>query len=1396
MTIYDSNNQAVLTVEVSDESYAYNEIMGDKRLHLEFELPTFVEIPVGSHVTFHFETYYLLKPESLKLVHRRNWEYVVEFEGLQEVLKTLVYQNPDNYKVEFPVTGKASDHLTLLKRCINAKDSRTWDVTADSSLTLDKCINYSFNNCKEALQAIADAFETEWEVKLDNGSPKICVGKVEYYRNAALSMSYGKNNGLRSGIERKNYNDEIPLTAVYVKGDDRNIGYYVDSSNQTQRYDNSTLHLPKSATGGYDGTKFSWETGYVSTGAMSFAVSTDGYSVRDTGASGRNEGILDCTDIYPKYEGRVTKVVAVDVSKHFYDFYDNNPNCPNFKLLATDSGETMTVIFQSGMLAGREFDVNPLGPTTDGMHYEIKPVEQDEMKMPGGTFVPSAGTGNNDGDKYIIFHSKLPYQYINDATNHAGAEWDMLKTAVKYLYEARNPRYSITGELDPLWSSTQWGTIGSKIKCGGYISFTDPSFQATPFLIRIQSVKHFVNKLHKPVITLANTPTKGSVASQIRSIERDNFGNELQINDSRQFTKRTFASAKATMDALAEYFADYSDFIKPVGIQTMQMIAGDERLQLEFSQDGTDFDPLVDAPVYWNAGLVCGSNTTTYVRNRNIDDNCELITTISGEHTYYKWRVGSTTLTTDASNNALVDNKQYYLYLRVTKNNNASTGQWKLYPVGESTSVLDFFDGTNYNFLIGILNMLEDETRQFVPIYGFTEITPGGITTDMIKSSSGNSWLNLLNGTFSWSNGYSTSSSSYKGMYWDGENFKIQGDVNITSGSGLNHFSEYSNLTDSIDSKASTSDLLSLQSTLETQIDGKIDTYYDTNNPASAWTSAEERAKHVGDLWFKQGNNNVVCRYQYLPSSSSYDWVSVQDSDIPKALATANSKKRVFYSTTANPTPDGPYDANDLWIRNGILYVCISGRTTSGYSAEDWQQGLYFDVDDRLQVQREWERIHGDNNTNGSATMNGSYLLTKKYLRGVPEPAKLVYKVSNSDKILTYNNNALVYNITGSSALDTAYGNLKGYLNDHDLYNEDTTWDSGSDELTALFLAYYKEEKTFELSNISDFEYLKAAMPDGASTDIGKGVVLSSLIAVRDASGSVKAGMDGSGSFGDIILWSGSDNASSIRNANWRVLNNGTQMNGTQGGAMIQLRPSESSINISDSTGTPAIVIDGLTHSIDELFPSATIDPVTLSTLNASGRQDEDGAYAEEITATQSNILTEYSGVLEFPDITLTASVTGNGSVTHTSTYITLSVDGNVVATAESGSQATTSVITGVKYYLAAGTHTITLSASFEGQCTDWVSFYATASYSTSSADIVTQQKKTHLCANGFILGASSTNYFISEVETVNDSSVLNFLARSGNAGIGVSNGQVKWWDSSTSTWKQIYSDGGILKIQ
>ena len=1198
-------------------------------------------------------------------------------------------------------------------------------------------------------------------------------------------MSYGKGNGFRTGIERKNYNDEIPLTAVYVKGDDRNIGQYVGANNQTQTYDGKTLHLPKSATGGYDGSHFSWEQGYSSTGALSFAVSADGYSVRDTGASGRNEGILDCTDIYPKYEGTVTKVDTVDASKNLYDFYDSAANCPNFANLATS--ETMTVIFQSGMLAGREFDVNCKGSTTDGIHFEIVPVEQDTLPMPGGTFVPAAG------DKYIIFHCKLPYQYINDATNHAGAEWDMLKTAVKYLYEARNPRYSITGELDGNWSSSHWSTIREKIKCGGYLSFIDPSFQATPFLIRIQSVKHFVNKPYKPVITLANTPTKASVASQIRSIERDNFGNELQINDSRQFTKRTFASAKATMDALAEYFADYSDFIKPVGIQTMQMIAGDERLQLQFS-DFSSFSSFKQAPVVWSSGLVCG---TGYVRNVNIGDDREIITTISGGHGYHAWVINSNTLTTDAlTHTALVDNKQYYLYLRapkaISQTASQNYAQWELYPVGEDDSVLEFYDGTNYNFLVGILNMMEDETRQFVPIYGFTEITPGGITTDMIRSSQGNSWLNLLRGTFSWSNGYSPSSSSFKGMSWDGENFKIQGDVNITSGSGLNHFSEYSNLTDSISSKASTSDLHSLQSTLETQIDGKIDTYYDANDPSSAWTSAEDKAKHVGDLWFKKGDNNTVYRYQYL-GSSSYGWISVRDGDIPKALATANSKKRVFYSTTANPTPLGPYDANDLWIRNGILYVCIRGNAElNGYSAEDWQQGLYFDVNDKAEVKREWQKIHGEPNVTGSPSDKGSYITTKNIVEGAGYGAEENVVLTYDGYVLTYGSNntdILRYKASGTAAFDAAYNALKTYLTTYNLYDNQEEWASGydPDEMTRLLTAYYTAQTEFlanaQFSVVSDLEYLKAALPQGASTDIAGGIVLSTILGVRDENNHVTAGMNGN--VGDLnpMLWAGSSNASTINNAKWRVYRDGRMV-------------------LCDSSGGNFTVIDGNTYTLSDVFGADASKALTGGSATGSEPLvDGGGPFVVTISNNvQTNLDTDKDGTFAFPSITLSGRVERSDPgqrVTVNSAQITLKVDGQEVSSLSNSSVQVGSnfsdTITGVQMYLPAGTHTISVEGVFYGEHygddpTFTTNFTAGVTYG-GSGTLIVNQKKAHLCSNGFILGKSNVDYMQATV----DSNGMNFVARSGNAGVKVYNGALKLL--LNGSWYTASEDGGYLKL-
>lgn len=133
------------------------------------------------------------------------------------------------------------------------------------------------------------------------------------------------------------------------------------------------------------------------------------------------------------------------------------------------------------------------------------------------------------------------------------------------------------------------------------------------------------------------------------------------------------------------------------------------------------------------------------------------------------------------------------------------------------------------------------------------------------------------------------------------------------------------------------------QESVQKQIDGKIDTYYfdyapsNSNLPASEWTTASVRQKHVGDLFFWKSKGFT---YRYMKVDTSFQWVRVKDADIESAMQeaakaqdTADAKRRVFTST---PTP--PYDVGDLWTQGstGDLMRCQTSRQTGYYRSSDW----------------------------------------------------------------------------------------------------------------------------------------------------------------------------------------------------------------------------------------------------------------------------------------------------------------------------------------------------------------------------------------------------------------------------------------------------------------------------
>lgn len=138
--------------------------------------------------------------------------------------------------------------------------------------------------------------------------------------------------------------------------------------------------------------------------------------------------------------------------------------------------------------------------------------------------------------------------------------------------------------------------------------------------------------------------------------------------------------------------------------------------------------------------------------------------------------------------------------------------------------------------------------------------------------------------------------------------------------------------------------------TMTEQIDGKIETWFQTSDPASNWTTGAEKAKHVGDMWYNSSTKLLKCyrkTFRFVNGSASvvYVWHTIEDKKAidaydaaSKAQDTADGKRRVF---VAQPYP--PYDVGDLWVDGQELRRCITARSSGSWNTNDWVVAVYYD---------------------------------------------------------------------------------------------------------------------------------------------------------------------------------------------------------------------------------------------------------------------------------------------------------------------------------------------------------------------------------------------------------------------------------------------------------------------
>ncbi|RGN50920.1 MULTISPECIES: hypothetical protein [unclassified Bacteroides] len=413
LNIYNQKNELVTAVSPSDNSTCKQDLMGDDVLNLSFTLPAYIKLHVNDYIDYEGQRYTLLNDYEPTHNNNQEYEYSPKFYGIiGELKKVLVVHETDgDFETDFSLDGRPADHLAKILNRVNhiQNSGKEWKAVIDPEIQdLSKTIEYKNRYCFDALNEIANTFETEWWI--DDS----CIFLSRCERdNSPYELGYGE--GLLDLSKTENDGDVQFITRLIPLGSTRNI----DKSS----YGFSRLQLPVDENG-VRPRYVEQNTQY----GIYEAVEEDAFS-----------------EIYPRMDFKVTAVRWTEKTgedgKPFNIYFfksDNTEFDPNDHEIA---GLTKHIVFQGGNLNGRDFEVNYSSTTKEFEIVTQFPFEG--QQLPGGSLIPK------EGDPYILYNISLPgevckaaekafQQAVGDYLKKYSEDVSVYKANTDYIYLDEN----------------------------------------------------------------------------------------------------------------------------------------------------------------------------------------------------------------------------------------------------------------------------------------------------------------------------------------------------------------------------------------------------------------------------------------------------------------------------------------------------------------------------------------------------------------------------------------------------------------------------------------------------------------------------------------------------------------------------------------------------------------------------------------------------------------------------------------------------------------------------------------------------------------------------------------------------------------------------------------------
>nr|DAM35586.1 MAG TPA: tail protein [Bacteriophage sp.] len=379
-----------------------------------------------------------------------------------------------------------------------------------------------------------------------------------------------------------------------------------------------------------------------------------------------------------------------------------------------------TVTFQDGGLAGYDLHIVKGSWDNKTKQFKLAKVEEEgALKVPGDIHFAV-------GDKFILTGIKMPKAYVDKASE------ELRVAAQKYLDGKCENRTKLAVVCDEVLFAKH----SLSVQCGELMHVRDTRL-GLDRKIRVTSVKRFIeNDNEEPYryeIVLSDFLEGNRFMQELSDIKKESKAARERAEEMVRYSRRTWQDVKETQEHLKKDFADkFKESINPVTIETMQLIVGHEQLQFVFVDSKTAPQKVVGVYPEFTGGRVRVQAAGLFLKHMTM--GVKAITSRRDPSQYRYWEMA------DFTSDGLAADKVYRLYARVPVS--GDSGTFVLY---------DTFKGMNdeagfYLLLMGYIGAEREGNRSWGRTYGFTEILPGQITTELIQDPNAQLVIDLANG--------------------------------------------------------------------------------------------------------------------------------------------------------------------------------------------------------------------------------------------------------------------------------------------------------------------------------------------------------------------------------------------------------------------------------------------------------------------------------------------------------------------------------------------------------------------------------------------------------------------------------------------------------------------------